>query len=45
MGEPEKQGFVDAVATAFLRRRLHSRRLRAAAARGVKTVSGGADGA
>ena len=45
MGEPEKQGFVDVVATAFLRRRLHSRRLRAAAARGVKTVSGGADGA
>ena len=45
MGEPEKQGFVDTVATAFLRRRLHSRRLRAAAARGVKTVSAGADGA
>jgi len=39
--EPEKQGFVDAVATAFLHRRLHSRRLRAAAVRGVKTVSAG----
>ena len=41
MDEPEKQGFVDAVATAFLHRRLHSRRLRAAAVRGVKTVSAG----
>ena len=45
MGEPEKQGFVDAVATAFLRRRFHSRRLRAAAVRGVKTVSAGTGGA
>ena len=40
MGEHDKQGFLDAVATAFLRRRLHSRRLRAAAIRGVKAVSG-----
>jgi sterol 3beta-glucosyltransferase len=45
VGKPEKQGFVDAVATAFLRRRLLSRRLRAAAVRGVRTVSAGADGA
>ena len=45
MGEPEQQGFVDAVATAFLRRRFHSRRLRAAAVRGVKTVSAGTGGA
>jgi UDP:flavonoid glycosyltransferase YjiC (YdhE family) len=45
VSEPEKQGFVDAVATAFLRRRLHSRRLRAAAVRGVKTVSAGTGGA
>jgi sterol 3beta-glucosyltransferase len=44
VGESEEQGFVDAVATAFLRRRLHSRRLRAAAVRGVRTVSAGADG-
>ena len=45
MGEPGKQGFVDAVAIAFLRRRFHSRRLRAAAVRGVKTVSAGTGGA
>ena len=45
MDTPGKQGFVDAVATAFLRRRLHSRRLRAAAVRGVRTVSAGAGGA
>jgi len=45
MGEPQKQGFVDAVATAFLRRRFHSRRLRAAAVRGVKTVSAETGGA
>src|SRR5215470_1241229 len=45
VSEPEKQGFVDAFAAAFLRRRLHSRRLRAAAVRGVATVSAGAGGA
>ena len=45
MAEPEKQGFVDAFAAAFMRRRLHSRRLRAAAVRGVNTVSAGAGGA
>ena len=32
-------GFLDAAAIAFLARRLHNRRLRAAAARGVKGVS------
>jgi len=45
VAEPEKQGFVDAFAAAFMRRRLHSRRLRAAAVRGVNTVSAGAGGA
>ena len=45
MGKPGEQGFVDAVAAAFLQRRLHSRRLRAAAVRGVKTVLAGAGGA
>ena len=44
MGEPQREGFLDAVASAFLRRRLHSRRLRAAAVRGVKVVSAGAGG-
>jgi UDP:flavonoid glycosyltransferase YjiC (YdhE family) len=39
MGEGEGAGFLDAVATAFLRRRLHSRRLRVAAVRGLKGVS------
>ena len=38
------QGFLDAVAAAFLRRRLQSRRLRAAAVRGLKVISAGADG-
>jgi hypothetical protein len=38
------QGFLDAVASAFLRRRLQSRRLRAAAVRGLKVISAGADG-
>jgi sterol 3beta-glucosyltransferase len=37
-------GFLDAVATAFLRRRLQSRCLRAAAVRGVKVVSAGTGG-
>ena len=41
MSEPGKPSFVDAVAAAFLRRRLHSRRLRAAAVRAVKAVSAG----
>ncbi|PWU25597.1 MAG: hypothetical protein C5B48_00505 [Candidatus Rokuibacteriota bacterium] len=41
MSEPGKQGFVDTVASAFLRRRLHGRRLRAAAVRAVKGVSAG----
>jgi UDP:flavonoid glycosyltransferase YjiC (YdhE family) len=44
VGEPGREGFLDAVATAFLRRRLHSRRLRAAAMRGLKGVSAGAGG-
>ena len=42
MSESQSPGFLDAVATAFLRRRLHSRRLRVAALRGLKTVSNGA---
>ena len=42
MSEHAKLGFVDTVATAFLRRRLHSRRLRAAAVRGLKAISTGA---
>jgi UDP:flavonoid glycosyltransferase YjiC (YdhE family) len=41
MAESEGQGFLDAVATTFLRRRLQSRRLRAAAVRGLKMVSTG----
>jgi hypothetical protein len=44
VSENASPGFLDAVATAFLRRRLHSRRLRAAAVRGVKMVSAGAGG-
>jgi hypothetical protein len=39
LSEHSKLGFVDTVATTFLRRRLHSRRLRAAAARGLKAIS------
>jgi UDP:flavonoid glycosyltransferase YjiC (YdhE family) len=38
------RGFLDAAASAFLRRRLHSRRLRAAAMRGLKVVSAGTGG-
>ena len=44
VSEPEKLGFVDTVAAAFLRRRLQSRRLRAAAVRGLKVISTGAGG-
>jgi sterol 3beta-glucosyltransferase len=39
-----RRSFLDTVATAFLRRRLYSRRLRAAALRGLKVISGGAGG-
>jgi len=39
-----ERGFLDAAASAFLRRRLHHQRLRAAAVRGLKTVSTGAGG-
>jgi len=42
VSERQSPGFLDAVATAFLRRRLHSRRLRVAALRGLTTVSNGA---
>jgi sterol 3beta-glucosyltransferase len=42
VSESGEQGFLDAVATAFLRRRLHSRRLRAAAVHGLKVISAGA---
>jgi hypothetical protein len=38
VSEDSRPGFLDAVATAFLRRRLQSRRLRAAAVRGLKVV-------
>ncbi len=44
MSEQVRPGFLDTVATAFLRRRLHSRRLRAAAVRGLKGISAGAGG-
>ena len=40
----EERGFLDAAATAFLRRRLHKRRMRAAALRGLKQVSAGVGG-
>jgi hypothetical protein len=42
VSESQSPGFLDAVATAFLRRRLHSRRLRVAALHGLTTVSNGA---
>jgi UDP:flavonoid glycosyltransferase YjiC (YdhE family) len=45
VAEPEKHGFVDTFAKVFLRRRLRSRRMRAAAVRGVQAVSAGAGGA
>lgn len=44
MSEHAKVGFVDTVATAFLRRRLQSRRLRAAAVRGLTGISAGSGG-
>jgi sterol 3beta-glucosyltransferase len=44
VSDESKPGFLDAVATAFLRRRLRSRQLRAAALRGVKLVSAGVGG-
>ena len=44
MSDSVSPGFVEAVATAFLRRRLHSRRLRAAAVRGLTGISTGAGG-
>lgn len=42
MSEFVRPGFLDTVSTAFLRRRLHSRRLRAAAVRGLKDIAVGA---
>jgi len=44
LSERSKLGFVDTVATAFLRRRLQSRRLRAAAVRGLTGISAGSGG-
>ena len=44
MSDSVSPGFVEAVATAFLRRRLHSRRLRAVAVRGLKSISTGTGG-
>ncbi len=44
MSQNGGRGFVDAAAAAFLRRRLLHQRLRAAAVRGLKAVSGGAGG-
>jgi sterol 3beta-glucosyltransferase len=44
VSETGGQGFLDAVAAAFLRRRLQSRRLRAAAVRGLKVISAAPDG-
>lgn len=44
MSDIERPGFLDAVAAAFLRRRLQGRRLRAAAMRGLKVVSAGTGG-
>jgi len=44
VSEDGRQGFVDTVGAAFLRRRLQSRQLRAAGVRGLKGVSGGAGG-
>jgi UDP:flavonoid glycosyltransferase YjiC (YdhE family) len=44
MSEDGRRGFLDTVATAFLRRRLYNRRLRAAAVRGLRVISSGADG-
>jgi hypothetical protein len=44
LSEHSKLGFVDTVATAFLQRRLQSRRLRTAAVRGLKAISTDAGG-
>jgi UDP:flavonoid glycosyltransferase YjiC (YdhE family) len=44
MSDHVKRGVLDAIAAAFLRRRLSSRRLRAAAVRGLRVISGEADG-
>ncbi len=44
MSQDGGRGFLDAAASAFLRRRLHHQRLRAAAVRGLKAVSAGAGG-
>jgi len=44
VSEDGRHGFADTVGTAFLRRRLQSRQLRAAGVRGLKGVSAGAAG-
>lgn len=44
MSDPVNPGFLDTVSAAFLRRRLHGRRLRAAAVRGLTGISAGAGG-
>lgn len=44
LSQEKRRGFLDAAASAFLPRRLHRQRLRAAAVRGLKTVSAGAGG-
>ena len=44
MTQDRGRGFLDAAAAAFLRRRLHHQRLRAAAVRGLKAISTGAGG-
>jgi UDP:flavonoid glycosyltransferase YjiC (YdhE family) len=44
MGQTGGSSFLDAAAAAFLRRRIHHRRLRAAAVRGLKAISAGVDG-
>jgi UDP:flavonoid glycosyltransferase YjiC (YdhE family) len=44
MAEEKERGFLDAAGAAFLRRRLHNRRMRAAAVRGLKEVSAGVAG-
>src|SRR6185369_16501224 len=44
MDEREERSFLDAAGEAFLRRRLHNRRMRAAAVRGLKLVSAGMHG-
>ena len=44
MSQEEGRSFLDAAASAFLRRRLHHQRLRAAAVRGLKAFSAGIGG-